>query len=103
MSEPYAILGTDLAYGGAGAREGGGGGCSTGIALRARYAMSGTDVGNRSVCLRARHVLSGTEQAYHAGCLRTRYAMSGTDLANGATQYGHLRRANNQNYGVAPR
>eukprot|EP00961_Rhodomonas_salina_P134237 1805446-Rhodomonas_salina.7 len=49
------------------------------ISLRARYAMSGTDVADGAISLRARYAMSGTDGAHDAVCLRARYAMSGTD------------------------
>eukprot|EP00961_Rhodomonas_salina_P272133 3677535-Rhodomonas_salina.3 len=48
-----------------------------------------------SIALRARYAMSGTDLAYAGICLRACFAMSGTDLAYGATRLlrlVHLRR-----------
>eukprot|EP00961_Rhodomonas_salina_P154898 2086405-Rhodomonas_salina.6 len=70
------------------------------ICLRARYAMSGTDLAYTTICLRARYAMSGTDLPYgatrmsewsrsrlcwYAISLRGCYAMSGTGIAYGAT------------------
>eukprot|EP00961_Rhodomonas_salina_P053835 722692-Rhodomonas_salina.2 len=38
------------------------------MALRGRYAMSGTDIASGAVCLRARYAMSGTDLAYGTRC-----------------------------------
>eukprot|EP00961_Rhodomonas_salina_P256293 3463619-Rhodomonas_salina.3 len=53
------------------------------VVLRARYAVSGTDIAYGTAWLHARYAVSGTGIAYGAVCLlRSRYAMPGTDIAD---------------------
>eukprot|EP00961_Rhodomonas_salina_P129765 1747421-Rhodomonas_salina.2 len=70
----------------------------TGISLRARYTMSGTDIAYGASCLRARYAMSVTEIAYGAAiglrattsctayCAISLCAMSGTNVAYGGTR-----------------
>eukprot|EP00961_Rhodomonas_salina_P088224 1186764-Rhodomonas_salina.1 len=50
----------------------------TGMRLRVRYAMSGTDLAYAAIRLRACYAMSSTGIAYSATSLRASYAMSGT-------------------------